>query len=90
MSVLFAVSPKHDAMPEWYFARDPLTVERVATDEIGFIKADRVVWLVPGTETLIAKIEPNVMPRVGETMDAALDLEHVHFFDADTGASLTV
>ncbi len=27
--------------------------------------------------------------RVGETMDVALDVERVHFFDADTGESLT-
>ena len=75
MSVLFAVSPKHEAMPEWYFARDPLTVERVATAEIGSIKADRVVWLVPGTETLIAKIESSARTMADLRVASLYELE---------------
>jgi multiple sugar transport system ATP-binding protein len=38
--------------------------------------------------TVVARIEPQEVPPVGEPVELALDLEKLHFFDADTGAAI--
>ncbi|MAK62217.1 MAG: hypothetical protein CMK09_14705 [Ponticaulis sp.] len=57
MSVLFAISSDGQSLPEWFVSRTPNEVERVPIDQVEQVKADRIVWLVPGTDVFLAHVE---------------------------------
>jgi hypothetical protein len=37
----------------------------------------------------VARVAPQPLPEPGESLDLALDLAKLHFFDRDTGVALT-
>ena len=57
MSVLFAFCPEGFGLPEWYLTKSPNEVDAIPLDELGRVSADRVVWLIPGTDVHLANIE---------------------------------
>ncbi len=57
MSVLFAIQPDGLSAPEWYLARTPGEVELIPADLIETVQADRIVWLVAGTDVFLSEIE---------------------------------
>ena len=57
MSVLFAIPSDEQSFPDWYLSHTPNEVEPVSIDRVEQIKADRVVWLVPGTDVFLAEVE---------------------------------
>ena len=57
MSILFAFTPRDGAVAEWYYARTPNEVISVPAEELSSHKADRIVWLVPGTDVLLSEVE---------------------------------
>jgi multiple sugar transport system ATP-binding protein len=87
--VTMGIRPEHIRPDGAFVAGSPGSAIHAGVDVVEPLGSEILVYLAAGEQTMIAKIEPSVMPRVGETMDVALDLERVHFFDADTGESLT-
>jgi multiple sugar transport system ATP-binding protein len=87
--ITMGIRPEHIRPDSPFVDANPGSAIEAGVDVVEPLGSEILVYLTVGEHTLIAKIEPTVMPRVGDTMDAALDLEHVHFFDAETGDSLT-
>jgi multiple sugar transport system ATP-binding protein len=87
--VTMGIRPEHIRPDGAFVAGSPGSAIHAGVDVVEPLGSEILVYLAAGEHTMIAKIEPSVMPRVGETMDVALDVERVHFFDADTGESLT-
>ena len=87
--VTMGIRPEHIRPDGAFVAANPASTIDAGVDVVEPLGSEILVYLTVGEDTLIAKIEPTVMPRVGERMAAALDLDRVHFFDAESGDSLT-
>lgn len=75
MSILFAITPREGAAPQWYFARTPNEVTPVADDALGDHRADRTVWLVPGTDVSLADIDVTARSAADQRIAALYQLE---------------
>ena len=49
---------------------------------------DTIESIVDDTTTLIARVDNRTLTKKGETVDMAIDMEHIHLFDKDTEMTL--
>lgn len=75
MSILFAITPREGAPPEWYFARTPNDVTPVSEETLSDHRADRTVWLVPGTNVSLAEVEVTARSAADQRVAALYQLE---------------
>ncbi len=87
--ITLGIRPEHIRPEGAFVAANQDAAIEAGVEVVEPLGSEILVYLKVGDTTVIAKIEPTVMPRVGESIDVALDIDHVHFFDAETGESLT-
>lgn len=51
--------------------------------------AETFLYLVTGTQSLVARVTGNTTIRVGDQVSLGADLNHAHFFDVESGLALT-
>ena len=71
-------------------AKPVVTVEVVEAAED--VDATAVTMLQDGSEgdkvTLIARIDPSIVPQTGSTVELGVKLDRLHFFDLVTGGAV--
>jgi multiple sugar transport system ATP-binding protein len=49
---------------------------------------ETIVTLAAGAHEIVARIPPRALPAPGETVEAAFDVDRLHFFDPESGAAV--
>ncbi|MFO3797181.1 MAG: ABC transporter ATP-binding protein [Anaerolineales bacterium] len=83
-SIIFGIRPEHIhdanyAPPLHYPQRVQARVD--VTELMG---SETYVYLVSGTHTFIARVDPRAQMRIGNTVEVLFDMEKFHIFDAET------
>ena len=93
--VLLGIRPEHFSLggpSPGHLPVEVLVTEMTGPD--GYIHFDvpsqplEGVALVDDRRRMTARIEPKLLPRVGETVSLAVDIEHIHVFDPASGRAL--
>jgi multiple sugar transport system ATP-binding protein len=82
--VVFGIRPEdiHDRE----FAPPGITAEYIPTqvDVTELMGSEVYLYLLSGSKSFIARVDPRTSARVGQKMDAAFNMDNVHFFDRET------
>ena len=63
----------------------PLTAHVEVTELMG---SEIYVYMVTGDQNFIARVDPRTDTHLGGDLDVAFNIEHVHFFDPETGQAI--
>lgn len=88
-SVIFGVRPEDIHDNEFQPANiNPVPIE-ANVDVIEQMGHEMVVYLEEGGKTFICRLDPRTQARVGGRLNAVINVDNVHLFDAKTEASIT-
>ena len=79
--------------PEWLFsgsnldaAKDPARIT-AKVDLVEPMGSETYLYLSVGDATIIARVDPHVLPEIGDEITIGIDMERAHFFDT-SGATI--
>jgi multiple sugar transport system ATP-binding protein len=87
--ITLGIRPEHVHVDDGFVASHPTTRRRASADVVEPLGSETILYLGVDDIPLIAKTTHRP-PRVGESVDLALDLERAHFFDDRSGVNLTL
>jgi multiple sugar transport system ATP-binding protein len=86
--VAFGIRPEdiHDRE----FAPPGITAEYINTqvDVTELMGSEVYLYLLTGSKTFIARVDPRTSARVGQKMDVAFNMDNVHFFSRENEATI--
>ncbi|GIX06806.1 MAG: sugar ABC transporter ATP-binding protein [Candidatus Poribacteria bacterium] len=88
--IVLGIRPEHVQPDAEALAANPLSRLRTVVDVVEPLGDEVILYLSVGDQTLIAKIPPETLPRVGEPLEVALLSEKLHVFDPETEENLTL
>ena len=86
--VTLGIRPEDIYLADQVFSDHPMAFAELVLDVVEPLGSELILYLRSPDYVLIARVAPSALPEEGQVLKVAIDLEKLHFFDAETEETL--